>query len=70
MDPHELLSFPFCSVGGIRHRFRRNRLGIASEIFARLKKTHVVGQVLECLPGANCGGCGYPGCGGLCNSNR
>ena len=22
-------------------------------------------KILEVLPGANCGGCGYPGCGGL-----
>ena len=25
-------------------------------------------QVRECLAGANCGGCGYPGCGGYANS--
>lgn len=24
-----------------------------------------VGEILSVLPGANCGGCGYPGCGGL-----
>ena len=24
-----------------------------------------LGEVLEALPGANCGGCGFPGCGGL-----
>jgi len=22
-------------------------------------------KILEVLPGANCGGCGFPGCGGL-----
>ena len=25
-------------------------------------------QVQEALPGANCGGCGYPGCGGFANA--
>ena len=24
-----------------------------------------IGQVLEALPGANCGGCGFPGCSGM-----
>ena len=24
-----------------------------------------LGQVAELLPGANCGGCGYPGCSGM-----
>ncbi|MFQ9860294.1 MAG: RnfABCDGE type electron transport complex subunit B [Evtepia gabavorous] len=24
--------------------------------------------ITECLPGANCGGCGYPGCGGYANA--
>ncbi len=27
-----------------------------------------IGQVTAALPGANCGGCGYPGCGGLANA--
>ena len=36
----------------------------------RLKKFEVyedprIAQVQEVLPGANCGGCGYPGCGGF-----
>ncbi|MEG2983551.1 MAG: RnfABCDGE type electron transport complex subunit B, partial [Peptostreptococcaceae bacterium] len=27
-----------------------------------------VEAILEVLPGANCGGCGFPGCGGLANA--
>ena len=27
-----------------------------------------VEKILEVLPGANCGGCGFPGCGGLANA--
>ena len=27
-----------------------------------------IGQVLEALPGANCGGCGYPGCSGMADA--
>ncbi len=27
-----------------------------------------IGQVTAVLPGANCGGCGYPGCGGLASA--
>ena len=39
-------------------------------LFLVAKKFHVdedprVGQIIEILPGANCGGCGYPGCAGF-----
>ena len=27
-----------------------------------------VSQIIEILPGANCGGCGYPGCGGFASA--
>lgn len=27
-----------------------------------------IGQVLEVLPGANCGGCGFPGCAGMADA--
>jgi len=37
--------------------------GIAKK-FA-VKEDPRIGQVLEVLPGANCGGCGFPGCGGM-----
>ncbi len=30
-----------------------------------VKEDPRIAQVLEALPGANCGGCGYPGCGGF-----
>lgn len=47
---------------------------IASVLLYVLSKKFAVEEdprlpaVLECLPGANCGGCGYPGCGGLANA--
>ncbi|WP_303024197.1 (Fe-S)-binding protein, partial [uncultured Parabacteroides sp.] len=39
-------------------------------LYAASKKFEVyedprIAQVQEVLPGANCGGCGYPGCGGF-----
>lgn len=39
-------------------------LAYASKKFA-VEVDERVEQILEALPGANCGGCGYPGCGGL-----
>ena len=39
-------------------------LGFASKIFA-VEVDERIPQVRECLPGANCGGGGYPGCDGL-----
>ncbi len=39
-------------------------LGIAANVFA-VEVDERVPLVRECLPGANCGGCGYPGCDGL-----
>ena len=38
-------------------------LAIASKVFY-VKTDPRLEQLNECLPGANCGGCGYPGCGG------
>ena len=38
-------------------------LGIAAKVFA-VEVDERVPLVRECLPGANCGGCGYPGCDG------
>ena len=42
-------------------------------LFAVSKKFEVhedprIGQIQEALPGANCGGCGFPGCGGFANA--
>ena len=39
-------------------------LGIAAKVFA-VEVDERVPLVRECLPGANCGGCGYPGCDGM-----
>ncbi|MBQ7335583.1 MAG: RnfABCDGE type electron transport complex subunit B [Clostridia bacterium] len=39
-------------------------LAIASRVFA-VKTDERVEQILELLPGANCGGCGYSGCAAL-----
>ncbi len=39
-------------------------LFVVSRRFA-VKEDPRIGQVLEALPGANCGGCGFPGCGGM-----
>ena len=38
-------------------------LGVASKVFA-VETDPREQAVLECLAGANCGGCGYPGCAG------
>ena len=42
-------------------------LGIAGKVFAVEVDERVV-KVRECLPGNNCGGCGYPGCDGLADA--
>ncbi|MBE6564790.1 MAG: 4Fe-4S dicluster domain-containing protein [Ruminococcaceae bacterium] len=39
-------------------------LAVASKVF-EVKKDERAEQVLACLPGANCGGCGYVGCAQL-----
>lgn len=39
-------------------------LGIAAKVF-HVEVDERIPQVMECLPGANCGGCGFPGCSGL-----
>ncbi len=42
-------------------------LYVCSKKFA-VKEDSRVGQVTEVLPGANCGGCGYPGCSGMADA--
>lgn len=42
-------------------------LAIASKKFA-VEVDPKVEQILDVLPGANCGGCGFPGCGGLASA--
>ena len=41
-------------------------LAVASRVF-HVEEDPRVQAVLEALPGANCGGCGYAGCEGLCD---
>lgn len=36
-------------------------LAVASRVFA-VQEDPRLGEIADCLPGANCGGCGYPGC--------
>ncbi len=38
-------------------------LALASKVF-HVEEDPRLAQLNDCLPGANCGGCGYPGCGG------
>ena len=38
-------------------------LGLASKVFY-VREDPRLGQLCDALPGANCGGCGYPGCSG------
>lgn len=42
-------------------------LGIANR-YLRVEEDQRVEKVTEMLPGANCGGCGYPGCSGFANA--
>jgi len=42
-------------------------LGYASKIF-EVEEDPRLKAVIEALPGANCGGCGYPGCSGMGNA--
>lgn len=39
-------------------------LGIAN-MYLVVEEDNRIGEVNEMLPGANCGGCGFPGCGGF-----
>lgn len=47
----------FAALGGIFALI----LAIASKVFA-VKVDERIPKITECLPGANCGGCGYTGC--------
>lgn len=42
-------------------------LAVASRVFAVVKDPREE-AIADCLPGANCGGCGYPGCGGYASA--
>ena len=46
-------------------------LGVLLGFFKKLFYVPVdetVEKIRNCLPGANCGGCGYPGCSGFANA--
>ncbi len=62
MDFQSLL-LPLSILGGLGLLFGIG-LGIASKKFAVEKVAHF-DEIAELLPGANCGGCGFPGCAGL-----
>lgn len=42
-------------------------LGIAN-MYLVVEEDNRIGEVIEMLPGANCGGCGFPGCAGFANA--
>jgi Na+-translocating ferredoxin:NAD+ oxidoreductase RNF subunit RnfB len=42
-------------------------LGFFKKVFA-VEEDPLIGQVRECLPGANCGACGFPGCDGYASA--
>lgn len=58
--------YPVLSIGGLGLVFGAG-LGYAGKIFA-VEEDPKLGEIMECLPGANCGGCGYPGCGGCASA--
>lgn len=53
-------------IGGLGLLFGAG-LGFAGKKFA-VEEDERIGRVREALPGANCGGCGYPGCDQLANA--
>ncbi len=57
---------PVLIVGGMGLLFGA-LLGIASKVFA-VETDERVPQITELLPGANCGGCGFAGCGAYANA--
>lgn len=59
MDINSIL-FPVLSIGGMGVLFGAG-LGFAGVKF-KVEQDPMIPLVRECLPGANCGGCGYAGC--------
>ena len=53
----------FLAIGGVAGIL----LAVASKVFA-VKKDEKAEKILEVLPGANCGGCGYSGCSTLADA--
>ena len=58
--------FPCAIVGGMG-LFFGIILALASKIFA-VKEDERIPMIVEALPGANCGGCGYAGCAGYADA--
>ena len=54
------LLFPVLAIGGMGVIFGA-LLAIASKVF-EVKKDERIPKILDMLPGANCGGCGFAGC--------
>jgi RnfABCDGE-type electron transport complex B subunit len=61
MDYFRDIAVPVLSVGGLGLIFGAI-LAVADKLFV-VKQDSRVEEVLEALPGVNCGACGYPGCG-------
>ncbi len=59
MNPILLAVIVVCAIGFLCSII----LVIASKFFA-VEEDEKVGKIRECLPGANCGACGYAGCDG------
>ena len=57
---------PLIVIGGMGIIFGA-LLGVASKVFA-VQEDERIPQILEALPGANCGGCGYAGCSAYANA--
>ena len=56
----ENILFPILSVGALALVFGAV-LGFSAKKFA-VEQDPKVGKIVDVLPGANCGGCGFPGC--------
>lgn len=63
MDFVYSILYPVLSIGGIGLVLGAG-LGVAGEVFA-VEEDPKYGEIMNALPGANCGGCGFPGCGGF-----
>src|SRR5690554_5159202 len=59
----QTIIYPVVSLGGLGLLFGAG-LAYASQKFA-VESDPRVSEVRDVLPGANCGGCGFPGCDGL-----
>ena len=60
------LIIPVLALGGLGALFAL-LLAVASKVFY-VKQDERLPLISDALPGANCGGCGYPGCGGLASA--